>query len=547
MKTITLTHKALLATICGLLLAGMTAVAQDAESAAVATNLSVTNAPNIEAPANRAKQQSASEIILQRRGPIVSIGHDVELPAGDEAETVVVIGGSAKIRGNVRHGVVVIGGDADVAGRVGDAIVAIGGDDTVANRVGHVVVAVLGNVFLKPGASVGENAVSVGGIVEVASGAHVREQVVEVPIGWLGFPKLEWLKQWLVHCVFRFRPLSFRVGWVWLIAGGFFLLYVLISLVLVRPVGACVEQLASRPATTFLVGLLAKFFMPILFLLLTATGVGVLVVPFLIAAVLLGGLVGKAALLQHFGTGIGRATGITFFQQPIGRLVIGAAIITVLYVIPFIGLFTLAVTGLWAFGAAVTGLFASLRKERPESPGPAAAMPATTTLAAVVPGEGGVSGGVGEGQGGAAAQAIPPIAPIGASLGNHSLMLAHPKAGFFERMAAALLDLLLLAVLLPVLKPFILLAAPAYFAGMWAWRGTTVGGIVMKLQVIRYDGRPPEFPAALVRALAAAFSAAVCFLGFFWIGVDEEKQGWHDKIAGTYVVRVPKAMPLLCL
>jgi len=547
MKTLKLTQTAVFATICGLALAAMTAVSQEAESAAVATNMAATNSANIEAPANPQRAQSAQEIFVQRRGPIVSIGHDVELPAGDEAETVVVIGGSAKILGNVRHGVVVIGGDADVEGRVGDAVVAIGGDDTVASRVGHVVVAVLGNINLKPGASIGENAVSVGGNVDVASGAHVRGQVVQVPIGWLGFPKLTWLKQWLVHCVFRFRPLSLSVGWVWLIAGGFFLLYVLISVALVRPVGACFEQLTSRPATTFLVGLLAKFFMPILFLLLTATGVGVLVVPFLIAAVMLGGLVGKAALLQHFGAGIGRATGITFFQQPIGRLIIGAAIVTVLYIIPFIGLFTLVVTGMWAIGAAVTGLFASLRKERPESPTPAATMPGTTTLASIVPPEGGAGGGVGEGQGGAATQVIPPIAPMGVTPGNHSLMLAYPKAGFFERMAAAFLDLLLLAVLLPVLKPFILLAASAYFAGMWAWKGTTVGGIVLKLQVIRYDGRPPEFPAALVRALAAAFSAAVCFLGFFWIGVDEEKQGWHDKIAGTYVVRVPKAMPLVCL
>lgn len=533
MKTFTLA-RICLALTCGL--ASIGAAAQDAAQSNTAARL--------EAPSNSAPQQSESQLFPNRRGPIVSVGHDVELKAGEEADSVVVIGGSAKIHGNVQHAVVVIGGDAEVDSHVREAVVTIGGDSTIAGKVGQAVVAVLGSVNLLNGAAVGQNAVSVGGNVDVAAGAHVRDKVVEVPIGWLNFPRMIWLRQWLLHCVLRFRPLAPQVGWVWLFAGGFFVLYLLISVALARPVGACVEQLVNRPATTFLVGLLAKFFLPLLFLLLVATGVGVLVVPFLIAAVVLGGLVGKAALLQHFGSAIGRATGVPFFGQPIGKLIIGTLIITVLYIIPIIGLMTFAVTGLWAFGAAVAGLFASLRRERPEPAGPVAVGPVpTTTLAASVPPVGGVSG-AGES---ATAQTIPPIAPLISPERNPSLMLANPKAGFFERMAAAFLDLLLMAVFFVVLHPLILLAAPAYFAGMWAWRGTTVGGIVLKLQVIRYDGRQPEFAAALVRALAAAFSAAVCFLGFFWIGVDEEKQGWHDKIAGTYVVRVPKAMPLLCL
>ena len=79
------------------------------------------------------------------------------------------------------------------------------------------------------------------------------------------------------------------------------------------------------------------------------------------------------------------------------------------------------------------------------------------------------------------------------------------------------------------------------------WKGTTIGGIVLKLQVVRSDGRSPSFLVAFVRALAGAFSAVVFFLGFFWIGWDADKQGWHDKIAGTYVVRLPRVQPLVCL
>jgi uncharacterized RDD family membrane protein YckC len=73
-----------------------------------------------------------------------------------------------------------------------------------------------------------------------------------------------------------------------------------------------------------------------------------------------------------------------------------------------------------------------------------------------------------------------------------------------------------------------------------------VGGIVLNLQVVRQDGQPLNFLTAFVRSLAALFSALVFFLGFFWIGWDRDKQGWHDKIAGTVVVRVPKSTSLVC-
>jgi uncharacterized RDD family membrane protein YckC len=88
--------------------------------------------------------------------------------------------------------------------------------------------------------------------------------------------------------------------------------------------------------------------------------------------------------------------------------------------------------------------------------------------------------------------------------------------------------------------------ALAYFAGMWAWKGTTVGGIVLNVKVARLDGQPVTFLVALVRGLGAAFSILVFLLGFLWIAWDRDKQGWHDKIAGTVVVRVPRGQSLVC-
>ena len=84
----------------------------------------------------------------------------------------------------------------------------------------------------------------------------------------------------------------------------------------------------------------------------------------------------------------------------------------------------------------------------------------------------------------------------------------------------------------------------AYHIGFWTWKGTTVGGIICQLRVVRVDGTPLRFVDSLVRGLSAIFSLAVLGIGCFWIIRDPERQAWHDKIAGTYVVRVPRNYPI---
>jgi uncharacterized RDD family membrane protein YckC len=115
-------------------------------------------------------------------------------------------------------------------------------------------------------------------------------------------------------------------------------------------------------------------------------------------------------------------------------------------------------------------------------------------------------------------------------------------------MAALLLDVLLVGFVMSLLHPFgnthlVLLAI--YGAVMWKLRGTTVGGIVFDLHVVRLDGRPIDWETAIVRALGCFLSLFVVFLGFIWIAFDHNNQAWHDKIAGTVVVRAKRAAPLL--
>src|SRR5262249_11031252 len=143
------------------------------------------------------------------------------------------------------------------------------------------------------------------------------------------------------------------------------------------------------------------------------------------------------------------------------------------------------------------------------------------------------------------------IPPIGVPPGMQTALtdeLAYPRAGFWERMGAAFLDMVLVGILaaLTHTPPLGLLIGVAYFAGMWAWKQTTIGGIVIGLKVVRIDGQRFTFLTAIVRALAAIFSVVVFFFGFIWIGWDVEKQGWHDKIAGTVVVRLLRGVSLVC-
>lgn len=77
----------------------------------------------------------------------------------------------------------------------------------------------------------------------------------------------------------------------------------------------------------------------------------------------------------------------------------------------------------------------------------------------------------------------------------------------------------------------------AYYWYFWTRQeGRTPGKQVMRLKVIKVDGTPISDSDAIVRYLGYLINTAVILLGWLWILVDAEHQGWHDKLAKTYVV-----------
>ena len=84
----------------------------------------------------------------------------------------------------------------------------------------------------------------------------------------------------------------------------------------------------------------------------------------------------------------------------------------------------------------------------------------------------------------------------------------------------------------------------AYHVAFWAWKGTTLGGIICNLRVVGTHGGELRFVDALVRGLSSVFSIAALGIGCLWMLQDAERQMWHDKIAGTLVVKVPREVVL---
>ena len=124
------------------------------------------------------------------------------------------------------------------------------------------------------------------------------------------------------------------------------------------------------------------------------------------------------------------------------------------------------------------------------------------------------------------------------------------KAGFWIRTFAYIIDGIGIGIVSGIISSITssgatasnglnLLIGLAYFAYFWSAQGggQTLGMRVFNLKVIRTDGSALTLTQALIRYVGL-FISFVCFaIGVIWVAFDAEKQGWHDKIAGTYVVR----------
>lgn len=79
-----------------------------------------------------------------------------------------------------------------------------------------------------------------------------------------------------------------------------------------------------------------------------------------------------------------------------------------------------------------------------------------------------------------------------------------------------------------------------YFTYFHGSLGQTPGKMLCRLKVVRVNGEPLGYGRAFLRWAGYLPSSLVFCLGFLWAAFDRHKQAWHDKIAGTYVVKLTR-------
>lgn len=81
-----------------------------------------------------------------------------------------------------------------------------------------------------------------------------------------------------------------------------------------------------------------------------------------------------------------------------------------------------------------------------------------------------------------------------------------------------------------------LIFSVAYYLVSWTKSGQTVGKMALGIKIVGSDGQPPSGGKAVLRYLGYILNGILLSIGFLWAAFDRKRQGWHDKIAGTYVI-----------
>ena len=460
----------------------------------------------------------------------------------DDGNDVVQIGSSYTLRATDSvGGLVVIMGDATIEGHVGgDLLVVLGELNLGPSAVidGQVVV-VGGNLGVKTGAVTRQDLVVVGGSLDAAPSFRPGGEQFVFGFRALGTGFRSFLP-WLTGGLLLGRPIVPSLPWVWGVVGVLFLVYLGVLLVFEKPVRASAEVLAATPLRAVVTGTAVMVLMGPIVLLLAATVVGLLAVPFALCAIVVAGLIGRIAAARWLGTRVVTEEESAGRGAFVRSFVVGSAIVTLAYMVPILGGVVWVLVGAAGLGASVLAFATAYRRENPP------------TLA-VGSGEAGVPVALGA----LAASSGPDVfvdasdvaapAPPPVESGASSVTL-FPKASFVDRLAAFVLDGILVALVIGVLPSvdddaFIPLFL-AYRFVMWVWKGVTVGGIICQLRIARVDGQLMSGGEALVRSLVSLFSVVVFGIGCLWMLRDPEGQTWHDRVAGTIVVKVPRNWPL---
>jgi uncharacterized RDD family membrane protein YckC len=488
------------------------------------------------------------------RDPMFRLGQDYTVRRDQTVDSAAAVYGNVLVEGHVC-------GDMSVT--LGDARLARG------SSVQGTLVVVAGTLTVEPGAAVDGELILVGGVLDAPADFRAGRGHVIIGIPVIG-DHLRSFAPWLTRGLILGRLVVPDLAWVWWVVAVVLLVQLVINLLFPQATLSSSAAIAERPLSTFAAGVLVLILTVPVIALLAVTVVGIAALPVLFGGLLIAWVVGKIAVARWIGTRLVTQDEPESRLQSTRSFLIGAVVILLAYMVPVLGIVVWGLTGVLGLGAAAIAFMRAFRRENPPSPPRAGRTPVvppvppavvTPPSAPYVGAEGGAPADYALNRAASTdAYTMPPpafagdVPPLGAAVPaaaaatDPRTLLAFPRAGFGERAAAFVLDALLVALVANALdlehrEHLVLLMIVSYHVGFWLWKATTLGGIICQLRVVRIDGGVLQPLDAVVRGVTAIFSLAAFGLGALWILRDPERQAWHDKVAGTYVVRVPRHYP----
>jgi uncharacterized RDD family membrane protein YckC len=452
-------------------------------------------------------------------------GGDAIVEEGQSLETVVVIGGNAIVKGDVESDIVVIGGDLLLDGSAGGNVVVIGGKATISSSA-----FVKGDLVMIGAESCLDSKSTVNG-----------NKVIIVP--WMS-GSLKKLKEYAVQCLFKGRFVAPSLPWTMGVLGAVIFLMLILSLIFPAPFIKSVDIVEHRILLTLVTGILIPVAMGPVLIALSVSVIGIPAIPALFMVLQGAMLIGVSALCAHAGKQVIRIFNRSFEISPIIAALIGVVLFSAVMIIPFVGGFLTVVISTSGTGAGVIAIIDIVRTSRG---GKQANMSNNMEMEK---------------------NSVVSVEPVHESVNPQVLQtqetatIDRVRATFFQRVGAAVIDVILVMMLYGMtLRPFFehvsvsfdhhgggpvnMFLLLAYLAIMWNWKQTTVGMIVFRLKIFRTDNSKFTLGVAVIRALGLLLSIVPLGLGFIWIAWDEQKQGWHDKIAGTMVCRVSEKISIV--
>ena len=409
---------------------------------------------------------------------VVRVGTDYTLKNDEQTGDLVVVAGTATVEGE-SHDTVVVFGNAEISStaNIEGSLVLIDTDTNVAE-----------------GAHLRGDLVVIGGQLNAPADFAAGGSHVVIDNHTLG-GRLEGLFAWITRGLLWGRPIVPQLRWVWAAVIVFFFVYLLLNLVFEKPVSEVADVLVGRPLSAFGVGLLVLLLIGPISVLLAVSVIGIAVVPLVLCALLVAWVIGKVAGARWIGMSV---LPLSRDSRPhtIAAFVLGFVLITVAYMVPLLGFVTWTMMGVFGLGASTLAFVAAYRRENPPPTSREAASVAFPSVVHHTAEEAMVSS---EAQSMAFEQHAGTVA-----VPTPSIVATLPHASFRDRVAAGVLDLILVVLAWQLLNLFrgeraFFLVLLAYHIGFWTWKATTVGGIICQLRVVRVDGAPLRFVDALVQ------------------------------------------------